>query len=199
MHRLLIPLIITLSLSACANMGLPVAPVKAPQTEFPYRLGAGDLIEVSVWRNPEVSAKVPIRPDGKVTVPLIEDLQAAGKTPSELSREIEKGLARFIREPSVSIIVTQIAETSRDQVRVVGEVSKPTAMPYRSRMTVLDALLAAGGLTKLANGNGAILIRGAEGNKQYRLRVKDLLSSGDVTANAELMPGDVISIPERTF
>lgn len=200
MLRILSAAFTALFIAGCAiGPSLPEPPVKASQADFEYKLSPGDQIEVNVWRNPEVSTKVPIRPDGRVTIPLIEDLQASGKTPAALAREIEQGLGKYIREPSVSVIVLQVADSMRDQVRVAGEVNRPIAIQYRPRMTLLDAMMAANGLTKLAAGNRAVLVRPAEGNKQYSIRVKDLLGRADPTANVELLPGDQITVPESKF
>lgn len=200
MLRRLIAFLSLLTLGACAGFGptLPPAPQTVSQTAYSYRLAPGDQLEINVWRNPEVSTKVPIRPDGKVTIPLIQDLQAAGKTPTQLGTEIEHGLAKYIREPSVSVIVTKVADNMRDQVRIAGEVVKPVSLPYQQKMTLLDAVSAAGGLSKLAAGNRAVLTRTSE-NKQYALRLDDLLRNADASANVELLPGDVITVPQSKF
>jgi polysaccharide export outer membrane protein len=142
---------------------------------------------------------VPVRPDGKVTSPLIEDLVAVGKSPAALAREIEQRLARYIREPSVTVLVTTFVGNSSEQVRVVGQAARPAALPYKQNMTLLDVMIAVGGITEFAAGNRAVLIRQAENNKQYSVRLKDLLKGGDVSANVEVLPGDVIMIPEGLF
>jgi polysaccharide export outer membrane protein len=158
-----------------------------------------DTLNVVVWRNPDLSTVVTVRPDGFVTIPLAEDLQAAGKSPSELSREIEKSLSRLIRDPVVSIVVNGFQGVYGDQVRIVGEAARPQAVAYRKNMTVLDVMIQAGGVTDFADGNGAVLIRGAEGGKEYSLRLKDLLKRGDISANAAVMPGDIIIVPQSWF
>jgi polysaccharide export outer membrane protein len=186
-------------LSGCASGSLPPAPQKAASAGYRYQIGPGDQLEISVWRNPELSAKVPVRPDGKITTPLIEDLQAVGKNPADLAREIEARLAKYIRDPAVTVLVTSFVGNSTEQVRVVGQATRPAALPYRQNMTLLDVMITVGGITEFAAGNRAVLIRQAEGNRQYSVRLKDLLKGGDVSANVEVLPGDVIMIPEGLF
>lgn len=186
-------------LTGCASSTLPPAPQKAASTTYRYLIGPGDQLEVSVWRNPELSARVPVRPDGKITTPLNEDLVAVGKHPAELAREIEQRLARYIRDPSVTVLVTNFVGNTNEQIRVVGQAARPAALPYKQNMTLLDVMIAVGGITEFAAGNRAVLIRQAENNTQYGLRLKDLLKRGDVSANVEVLPGDVIMIPESLF
>jgi polysaccharide export outer membrane protein len=186
-------------LSGCASNSLPPAPQKAASAEYRYQIGPGDQLEISVWRNPELSAKVPVRPDGKITTPLIEDLEAVGKNPADLAREIEARLAKYIRDPSVTVLVTSFVGNATEQIRVVGQAARPAALPYRQNMTLLDVMITVGGITEFAAGNRAVLIRQAENNKQYSVRLKDLLKGGDVSANVEVVPGDVIMIPEGIF
>ena len=181
-------------LTACSL--LPPAPRKADVSNYAYLIGPGDQLEISVWRNPELSARVPVRPDGRITTPLVEDLVAIGKSPEQLASEIQEKLKVFIRDPTVTVLVTQFVGNSQHQVRVVGQASKPTAIPYRQGMTLLDVMITVGGITEFAAGNRAVLIRQAEANKQYGLRITDLLKGGDVTANVDVLPGDVIMIPE---
>ncbi|MEZ5659044.1 MAG: polysaccharide export protein [Burkholderiaceae bacterium] len=183
--------------AACSS--LPEAPRKVDSEGYRYEIAPGDKLEITVWRNPELSAKIPVRPDGKITSPLIEDLPAAGKTPQALAREIETGLKKYIRDPNVTVLVTEFVGNPRHQVRVVGQARKPSALPYRQGMTLLDVMIAVGGLTDFAAGNRAILIRQTEQDKQYRVRIQDLLRSGDVSANVQIMPGDVIMIPESAL
>jgi polysaccharide export outer membrane protein len=186
-------------LAACSSSSLPPAPAKAAQPTYNYQIGAGDTLAVSVWRHPELSTTVPVRPDGKVTTPLIEDITAIGRTPADLSREIEQRLAKFVREPSVTIAVTNFVGNTSEQVRVVGQAAKPAALNYKQGMTLLDVMILVGGITDNAAGNRAILIRQSESNKQYSVRLRDLLKGGDVSANVEVLPGDVIMIPESYF
>jgi polysaccharide biosynthesis/export protein len=181
-------------LAGCSS--LPPVPKTAAQDDYQYKLGPGDTLSITVWRNPELSTAVAVRPDGKISSPLIEDLEAIGKNPSQLAREIEVKLGEFVRNPAVSVMVTTFVGNTREQVRVVGQATKPMGLPYKQSMTLLDVMIEVGGITEYAAGNRAVLIRGQENNRQYALRLKDLLQGGDVTANAEVLPGDVIMIPE---
>lgn len=181
------------------SSGLPDAPKQAATPEYRYIVGPGDALNIVVWRNPELSATVPVRPDGKFTAPLIEDMGAIGKNPTDLAREIEEKLKKYIQDPIVTVIVEKFSGPTSEQVRVVGQAAKPAALPYSQNMTVLDVMIAVGGITEFAAGNRAVLVRAAENNKEYRLRLRDLLKRGDVSANVELLPGDVIIIPESWF
>jgi len=155
---------------------------------------------VFVWRNPEVSGSFPVRPDGKMTMNLVEDIQASGKTPSQLARDIEKALAKYIQEPIVTVIVAGGIGPFDQQIRVVGEAAKPQALNYREKMSLLDLMIAVGGLTDFAAGNKAYILRTVDG-KQERLgvRLEDLLKGGDVSANVAMRPGDVLVVPESLF
>lgn len=184
----------TLAMAACST--LPPAPKKATTPNYAYLVGPGDQLEINVWRNPELSAKVPVRPDGRITTPLVEDLVAIGKTPEQLGSEIQEKLKKFILDPTVTVVVTQFVGNSQHQIRVVGQATKPTAIPYHQGMTLLDVMITVGGITEFAAGNRGVLIRQAESNKQYGLRITDLLKGGDVSANIDVLPGDVIMIPE---
>jgi polysaccharide export outer membrane protein len=165
-----------------------------------YRIGPGDNLNVSVWRNPEISQSVPVRPDGKITTALVEDLPASGKTPTELARDIEKVLSKFIQQPVVTVIVTNFAAPYAEQVRVIGQAARPQALPYRQDMSLIDVLIAVGGLTEFAAGNKASVVRTIEG-KQHKIDVRlyDLLKRGDISANMPMHPGDVLVIPESFF
>jgi polysaccharide biosynthesis/export protein len=183
--------------SACASGGsYPPAPLKADAPALRYKIGPLDSLNVIVWRNPELSTTVTVRPDGYVSTPLVDDLQAAGKSPVELSRDIEKALTRLIRDPVVSVVVAGFQGVYSDQVRIVGEAVRPQSVAYRQDMTVLDVMIQAGGLTDFADGNGAVLVRGSEAGKQYSVRLKDLLRRGDISANAAILPGDILIIPQ---
>ena len=199
MVRLFAALAALLMIAGCASTDLPPAPAKASTPDYKYLIGAGDSLSITVWRNPDLSAVVPVRPDGKITAPLVEDIVAIGKNPSELAREMEERLKKYLREPVVTIVVQSFVGPTSEQVRVVGQATKPAALNYRQDMTVLDAMIAVGGLTEFAAGNRAVLIRAAEGNKAYNVRLDDLLKRGDVSANVELRPGDVIIVPESWF
>lgn len=184
-------------LSGCSTLpSHPPAPrfVEAPNLR--YKIGPLDTLNIVVWRNPELSATVTVRPDGFISTPLVEDIPAAGRNPADLSRDLEKALAKYIRDPVVSIVVTGFQGVYSDQIRIVGEAAKPQAVPYRQDMTILDVMIQVGGVTDFADGNGAVLIRGSEGGKQYSVRLKDLLKRGDISANVAVMPGDVIIIPQ---
>jgi len=205
MKRFALALAAAIVVAGCASKGdLPPAPAKAslPNYTFPtysYLVGAGDTIQIQVWRNPELSASVPVRPDGKLTSPLIEDLPAMGRTPTQLARDIESVLKKYIQDPVVTVIVNGFVGMSSEQIKIVGSATKPAALPYRQDMTLLDAMIAVGGITEFASGNKTVLVRRVEGNKEYNVRLKDLLQRGDITANVDLLPGDVLIIPESFF
>jgi len=188
----------TLALGGCATR--TAAPV-ALQTENPdYLIGPGDSINIIVWRNPEVSMAVPVRPDGKITTPLVEDLPASGKTSTELARDIEKALAKFIQQPVVTVVVSNFVGTYGEQIRVIGQAARPQALPYRRDMSLMDVMIAVGGTTEFAAGNRASLIRNVDGKQQkYNVRLDDLVKDGDISANVPMRPGDVLVIPESFF
>jgi polysaccharide export outer membrane protein len=188
----------TLLIAGCASPH-PPAPASAATPDYRYVIGPGDAVNIVVWRNPELSQTVPVRPDGLITTPLVEDLPAMGKDPTTLARDIEKALAKYIRDPVVTVIVTNFNGPQSEQVRVIGEAQKPAALPYRQKMTVLDVMIAVGGLTDFADGNRAVLLRASDANKQYNVRLRDLVKRGDVTANIDVKPGDVLIIPQSWF
>lgn len=185
-------------LAACAPAH-PPAPALVASADYRYLIGPGDTVSIVVFRNPELSMTVPVRPDGKVAAPLVEDLPAVGKDSTTLARDIEKALAKFIRDPVVTVVVTGFVGAYSEQIRVVGEAAKPQVLPYKQKMTLLDVMIAVGGMTEFADGNGATILRTAEGNKQYSVRLKDLLKRGDISANVEVKPGDVVIIPQGWF
>jgi polysaccharide export outer membrane protein len=167
-----------------------------------YLLGPGDSVNVFVWRNPEVSGNFPIRPDGKMTMNLIEDIQAAGKTPTQLARDIEKALSKYIQEPIATVIVAGGIGPYNQQIRVLGEASQPQAMGYREGMSLVDVMITVGGLSDFADGNKAYLSRIVKqdgAREQFGVRLDDLIRDGDSTANVEIRPGDVLVIPESFF
>ena len=189
-------------LTACSSTPLdtlPTARAGTPTVDYNYIIGAGDNLNIIVWRNPELSLSVPVRPDGKVSAPLVDELVAQGKTSTELARDIEKKLGTYVRDPVVTVIVTSFVGPYSEQIRVVGEAAKPQFLPYKQKMTLLDVMIAVGGLTDFADGNGASILRGTEGNKQYTVRLKDLIKRGDVSANVEMRPGDIVIIPQSFF
>lgn len=189
--------------------GLPIisgasSPTKAElvfKQEVPhYLIGPGDNLNIFVWRNPDLSSNVPVRPDGRVSIPLVEDLVVGGKTSTELAREIEKKLSIFVKDPLVTVIVTGFNGPYSQQIRVIGEASKPQALPYRENMTILDLMISVGGLTEFAAGNRANIIRQVDGEqKEIAVRLEDLIRDGDISANATVFPGDILIIPESWF
>ena len=197
-----------LALAACASTGGPELPPAAfasgqEQPSEEYVIGPLDELTIHVWRNPELSAeKIQVRPDGRITSPLVTDMPAVGKTPAMLAEDLRLQLSRYIEQPIVSVIVTEFNGTFSNQVRIIGATERPASLPYRANMTVLDAMIAVGGLSEFAAGNKAKLIRfdrqiGRQ--REYRLRLGDLLREGDARANVMLQPGDVIIIPESLF
>jgi polysaccharide export outer membrane protein len=186
-------------LAGCATQQYPQAPASASNVDYNYHIGPYDVVNVIVWRNPELSMSVPVRPDGKISTPLIDDLPAIGRSPSELERDMEKALVKYIRDPVVTVVVTNFIGPAGEQIRVVGEAAKPQALAYRRDMTVLDVMIAVGGLTDFADGNAARNFRVAEGGKLYSVRLRDLVKRGDITANAEMRPGDILIIPQSWF
>ena len=187
-------------LAACAGGRYPPAPAQAQSTrDYNYIVGPGDNINIIVWRNPELSLSVPVRPDGKISTPLVDELVAQGKTSVQLARDIEKQLEKYVRDPVVTVIVTTFVGPYSEQIRVIGEAARPQVLPYKSNMTVLDVMIAVGGLTDFAAGNSATILRSAEGGQQYAVRLRDLVKRGDVSANVEMRPGDILIIPQSFF
>lgn len=191
--------IAALSLFGCASSSHPPAPINAGLAEYSYIVGPGDSLNVMVWRNPELSMSVPVRPDGKISAPLIDEMVVQGKNSVEIARDIEKQLAKYVRDPIVTVIVTGFVGPYSEQIRVVGEAAKPQFLPFKQKMTLLDVMIAVGGLTDFASGNSATILRTSEGNKQYAVRLKDLIQRGDVSANVEMRPGDILIIPQSLF
>lgn len=185
----------------CATAPQPSATaVPAPSSPRDYLIGPGDTVSVTVWRNPEVSMSVSVRPDGKITTPLVEDLAASGKTPTQLARDIEKALAKFIQQPVVTVIVTGFVGPYSEQIRVIGQAAKPQALAYRQGMSLMDVLIAVGGVTEFAAGNRANIIRNVDGKQQQlAVRLNDLIRDGDISANVPVQPGDILVIPESYF
>lgn len=189
---------------AVAGCAGPSKVADASATAVPYNgnyvIGPGDQLEVFVWHNPELSVKAPVRPDGRMSIPLVEDVQCAGKTPTQLARSIEQRLKTYVNDPVVTVIVNDFNGPYADQVRVVGEAAKPHAIAYRQDMTILDAMIAVGGLTPYAAGNRTTLVRKEDGKQEsITVRLDDLLKDGDVSANVALRPGDIIIVPQSYF
>lgn len=204
---LLTPLLAAVMLGGCMGGGRPELPpasiaTNRDQPGEQYIIGPLDQLNIFVWRNPELSSKVQVRPDGRITTPLVSDMPAVGKTPAMLAADMKLALSEYIRDPIVSVIVENFSGTFSQQVRIVGASEKPASIPYRANMTLLDAMIAVGGLNQYAAGNRARLVRidrRSGRQAEYQLRLSDLLRNGDVRANVRLEPGDVIIIPESVF
>jgi polysaccharide export outer membrane protein len=187
-----------LSLGACKTY--PPLAQDGTYVGHDYLVGPGDMVDIIVWRNPEVSMSVPVRPDGKITTPLVEDLPASGKTSTQLARDIEEALSKYIQQPVVTVVVTEFIGPYSEQIRVIGEAAKPQALPYREQMTLMDVLIAVGGMTEFAAGNRSRVIRNIDGKQQqFSVRLDDLIRDGDITANVPMRQGDVLVIPESFF
>ncbi len=199
-RSLLQSLTLLLVLVGCSSTGsLPPAPQSVGSPELRYKIGPLDTLNVIVWRNPELSGPVTVRPDGFISMPLIGDMRAAGKTPAELSAETRTALGKLVLDPVVSVVVTGFQGVYAEQIRIVGEAARPQSVPYRQDMTLLDVMIQVGGMTDFADGNSAVLIRGTQGGKQYSVRLKDLLKRGDISANVSMMPGDIVMVPQSWF
>lgn len=190
-----------LSLLLSANSAFAQSSVLyAADTTGEYQIGPGDQLSIFVWRQDELSARVPVRPDGRISTPLVEDMVAVGKTPTQLASDIEEVLSEYIRSPEVTVIVESFVGTFGAQIRVLGAVVNPGSIAYRERMTLLDVMLAVGGLTEFASGNRARLVRNTdEGTEERRVRLDRLLRRGDLRQNIPMQPGDVIVVPEAIF
>jgi len=178
-----------------------LSPTPAADKAPYYQIGPGDTLQVFVWRNPDLTTTVPVRPDGRISVPLIEDLVVTGKTPTVVARDIENSLKAYVQDPIVTVIVSNFVGPFTQQVRVVGEAAQPQAIPYRDNMSVLDVMIAAGGLTRFAAGNRAVIARnvGNGQTQEIRVRLADLLKDGDLSANIAMVPGDVLIVPQSWF
>jgi polysaccharide export outer membrane protein len=199
MLRMLVATAAALVLAACSSKNYPPAPPSTATADYKYLIGPLDAVNIVVWRNPELSMVVPVRPDGRISTPLVEDLPAQGKNPAELARDLEKALSKYIRDPVVTVIVNNFNGPSNEQIRIIGEAAKPQAVAYRQNMTLLDVMIVVGGLTDFADGNKAVLVRGSEKGKQYSVRLGDLVRRGDISANVDVKPGDVLIIPQSWF
>lgn len=197
----------SLWLGACARYDYPSLPpsnyygaMTSDPDDYKYVIGPGDSLSIFVWRNPEVSQTVTVRPDGMITTPLVEELPASGKTPAQLARDIEKALETYIRQPIVTVLVGGGVGPYNEQIRVVGEATKPQALSYKEHMTLLDLMILVGGTTQFADGNNASILRVVNGDlRHFRVRINDLLKDGDISANVDMLPGDILIIPESWF
>jgi polysaccharide export outer membrane protein len=196
-------LVLVVAVSACSGThAAPKAsnPDPAVAEVDPYLIGPGDTLRIFVWQNPDLSITVPVRPDGRISMPLLQDMPAAQKTPPQLAEDIKKGLAEYIQQPVVTVTVTQFVGPYSEQVRVIGEAVKPKAIPYRARMSVLDVMIEVGGLTQFAAGNRAMIVR-RQGSHETDVPVDldSLLKDGDLSANVAVAPGDILVIPQSWF
>ncbi len=197
--RLAAAVAVILGIGGCATNGPPPVPPSGLESSE-YVIGPGDKLTVFVWRNPELSVDVPVRPDGRISLPLVEDVVAIGKTPTDLAHEIAKRLAKYVAEPIVTVMPKEFVGPFSEQVRVIGEAMQPRALPYRAHMTLLDAMIEVGGLTKYASGNRATLVRTMGDTQQtYSLHIDSLVKDGEIQSNVALIPGDIIIIPQRLF
>lgn len=197
--------IMALGLTGCAqNSSLPRATVQNSLTttveNYQYLIGPDDTLTIFVWRNPELSGTFIVRPDGRISTSLVEDIPVSGKTPTQLARDMEQILAKYIRDPVVTVSVNNFVGPYSEQVRVIGQATNPQAVNYRQYMTLLDLMIAVGGLTEFAAGNSAKLVRTQNGSQRtYEVRLDDLIRDGNITANVDILPGDIIIIPEAWF
>ena len=193
-----------IGLTACSTVTLPEATTRPSLTtdveNYQYLIGPGDTLSIFVWRNPEISGNFIVRPDGKVTTSLVEDIEVTGRTPTMLAREIEEVLSTYINNPRVTVSVNNFNGPLSEQVRVIGEATNPSAVSYTEHMTLLDLMISVGGLTEFANGNKAKLVRVINGQKRtFDLSIDDLIREGDITKNVDMLPGDIVIIPEAWF
>ena len=202
LFRLLMPVVVLAVAQGCGGSGgtSGIAEVDREEQITEYIIGPGDVLQVYVWDNPDLTVTIPVRPDGMITIPLVEDMRAVGKTPSVLARDIERKLSEYVRTPQVNVIVTDFRGTYREQIRVVGQAVSPQSLSYQSGMTLLDVMIEVGGLTEFAAGNRAKIIRWEDNVQQeIRVRLKDLISDGEISENIAMKPGDVLIIPESVF
>ena len=192
--------VVMTALTGCSTTEPTVAKAPAEPVQTEYRIGPGDTLQIFVWNHPELSLTVPVRPDGLLSTPLVENVKAEGKTPSELGKDLEAAMGEYVRGPKVNVIVTGFQGSLEDRIRVVGAATQPQTLPYRAGMTLVDVMVAVGGLSEFAAGNRAVIAR-KQGDQQVRIPVKlnDLLNRGDITADVAVKPGDVIIIPESRF
>lgn len=198
-------LLLATFLSGCSSHStLPSATLHPSNTQnidsYKYLIGSGDVLNIFVWRHPDISGSFNVRPDGMITTSLVEDIKVSGKTPTELARSIEEILAAYIRDPMVTVTVQNFVGPFSEQIRVIGEAAQPSAINYTQHMTLLDVMIQVGGLTEFADGNDAVLIRIEDGKqKEYQVMINQLLKDGEISANVDMLPGDIIIIPEAWF
>jgi putative polysaccharide export protein, PEP-CTERM sytem-associated len=198
--RCMLMAVLAVSLISCAASAPPPPTSVAASSSSEYRIGPGDMLDVFVWRNPELSVSIPVRPDGRISTPLIEDLPATEKTPTQLARDIESALKNYVQQPVGTVMVTSFVGPYSRQIRVIGEATNPQALPYSDNMSLLDVMIGVGGLTKFAAGNRAVVVRKVDGGTQeFGVRIDRLLKDGDVSANVPMLPGDVLIIPQSFF
>jgi len=202
--KTIIVLCLSYIITGCSSLTLPPATLHQSNTvdvaSYRYLLGAGDVVNIFVWRSPEVSGTFVVRPDGMITTSLVEDIPVSGKTPTELARSIEKILSTYLRDPVVTVTVNDFKGPFSEQIRVIGEAAQPQSINYTQHMTLLDVMIRVGGLTEFADGNDAVLVRIENGNqKQYEIYIEDLIKNGEIAANVDVLPGDIIVIPETWF
>jgi len=202
--KTIIVLCLSYIITGCSSLTLPPATLHQSNTvdvaSYKYLLGAGDVVNIFVWRSPEVSGTIVVRPDGMITTSLVEDIPVSGKTPTELARSIEKILSTYLRDPVVTVTVNDFKGPFSEQIRVIGEAAQPQSINYTQHMTLLDVMIRVGGLTEFADGNDAVLVRIENGKqKQYEIYIEDLIKNGEIAANVDILPGDIIVIPETWF
>jgi polysaccharide export outer membrane protein len=186
--------------AAGLDLSAPDTPATVNPSSDSYLIGPGDDLNIFVWRNPDLTTHVPVRPDGKISIPLVEDVTAIGKTPTTLAREVEDKLRAFVKDPIVTVMVSQFVGPFAQQVRVIGEAAQPRAIPYRRNMTVLDVVIEVGGLTRFAAGDRSMVVRTVDGKEQtIKVNLGDLVNDGDVAENIAMRPGDILIIPQRYF
>ena len=202
--KVLVVLLLVQIISACSTNKLPTATLHPSNTtdinSYKYLIGAGDVLNIFVWRNPEVSGSFVVRPDGMITTSLVEDIKVTGKTTTELARSIEEILGTYLRDPIVTVTVNNFVGPFSEQIRVIGEAAQPQSINYTQHMTLLDVMIQVGGLTEFADGNDAVLVRIENGQQQqYDIMIDELLKDGEIDANVDMLPGDIIIIPEAWF
>ncbi|MCF6281039.1 MAG: polysaccharide export protein [Candidatus Polarisedimenticolaceae bacterium] len=204
--QVLMILVLFSVLTACGSQSIRTIDIKSVQKTEPagtapsYKIGPGDQLDIFVWGNPDLSRAVVVRPDGYITAPLVEDVHASGSTAEALSSAIEEKLSKYIKTPNVTVSISSFVGRYDEQVRVVGQAAQPQALSYRENMTVLDVIIAVGGLTEFADGNGATIVRKIDGEKvQFEVHLDDLIKQGNISENIEMQPGDILIIPESWF